>query len=210
MTGSFSPARNRFMPLRVIAGQLRGKKLVTVPGRETRPTADRTRESIFNILGTAVRHAHVLDLFAGTGAFGIEALSRGADFALFIENGQEALGVLNRNIQSCRLADRARVLCWDAAGNLKGLADGDRKFDLVFLDPPYGAGMIAPALRHLADSRCLALSPAGSPPLRQNACVVFDMCAMSRASDPPATCGLCALTRRRPLNGTHRHLSRLV
>ncbi|MDO8943083.1 MAG: RsmD family RNA methyltransferase, partial [Desulfobacterales bacterium] len=103
------------MPLRVIAGQLRGKLLATVPGRETRPTADRIRESIFNILGIAVRRAHVLDLFAGTGALGIEALSRGADFALFIENGREALGVLNRNIQSCRLADRARVLHWDAA-----------------------------------------------------------------------------------------------
>ena len=66
-----------------------------------------------------------------------------------------ALGVLNRNIQSCRLADRARVLRWDAAGNLNCLADGDRKFDLAFMDPPYCAGMIAPALRHLADSRCL-------------------------------------------------------
>jgi 16S rRNA (guanine966-N2)-methyltransferase len=98
----------------------------------------------------------VLDLFAGTGAFGIEALSRGADFALFIDNGLEALGVLNRNIQSCRLADRSRVLRWDAAGNLNCLAEGERKFDLVFLDPPYGAGMIAPALRHLADARCLA------------------------------------------------------
>ena len=64
--------------------------------------------------------------------------------------------MLNRNIQSCRLADRARVLRWDAAGNLNCLADGDRKFDLVFMDPPYCAGMIAPALRHLADSRCLA------------------------------------------------------
>jgi 16S rRNA (guanine966-N2)-methyltransferase len=156
MTGSFSPARNPFMPLRVIAGQLRGKKLATVPGRETRPTADRIRESIFNILGTAVRHAHVLDLFAGTGAFGIEALSRGADFALFIENGREALGVLTRNIQACRLADRTRVLNGDAAGSLNGLAGGDRKFDLVFMDPPYRTGMIAPALRHLADSRCLA------------------------------------------------------
>jgi 16S rRNA (guanine966-N2)-methyltransferase len=144
------------MPLRVIAGQLRGKRLATVPGRETRPTADRIRESIFNILGTAVRHAHVLDLFAGTGAFGIEALSRGADFALFIENGREALGVLTRNIQACRLADRTRVLNGDAAGSLNGLADGDRKFDLVFMDPPYRTGMIAPALRHLADSRCLA------------------------------------------------------
>jgi 16S rRNA (guanine966-N2)-methyltransferase len=156
MTGSFSPAPNRSMPLRVIAGQLRGKLLATVPGRETRPTADRIRESIFNILGIAVRHAHVLDLFAGTGALGIEALSRGADFALFIENGREALGVLNRNIQACRLADRARVLKWDAAGNLNSLADGDRKFHLVFMDPPYCAGMIAPALRRLADSRCLA------------------------------------------------------
>lgn len=143
------------MPLRVIAGQLRGKKLVTVPGLETRPTADRIRESIFNILGTAVRHASVLDLFAGTGAFGIEALSRGAEFALFVESGSKALGVLNRNIQSCRLADRVRVVHGDAAGNLNGLADGDRKFHLVFMDPPYGAGMVAPALRHLADSRCL-------------------------------------------------------
>jgi 16S rRNA (guanine966-N2)-methyltransferase len=102
-----------------------------------------------------MRHAHVLDLFAGTGAFGIEALSRGADFVLFIENGQEALAVLNRNIQSCRLADRARVLRWDAAANLNCLAHGDRKFHLVFMDPPYRAGMIAPALGHLADSRCL-------------------------------------------------------
>ncbi len=144
------------MPLRVIAGQLRGKLLATVPGLATRPTADRIRESIFNILGAAVRHAHVLDLFAGTGAFGIEALSRGADFALFIENGREALGVLNRNIQSCRLADQSRVLRRDAAGNLNDLADGDRKFDLVFMDPPYRAGLIAPTLRRLADSRCIA------------------------------------------------------
>jgi 16S rRNA (guanine966-N2)-methyltransferase len=143
------------MPLRVIAGQLRGKLLATVPGRDTRPTSDRTRESIFNILGSSVRHARVLDLFAGTGALGIEALSRSADFALFIESGREALGVLNRNIQSCRLADRARVLHGDAAGSLNFLAGCDRKFHLVFMDPPYRAGMIAPALRHLADSRCL-------------------------------------------------------
>ena len=64
--------------------------------------------------------------------------------------------MLTRNIQACRLADRTRVLNGDAAGNLNGLADGDRKFDLVFMDPPYRTGMIAPALRHLADSRCLA------------------------------------------------------
>ena len=76
------------MPLRIIAGELRGRRLATVPGLKTRPTADRTRESVFNILGPTLDGLHVLDLFAGTGAFGIEALSRGAAAAWFIEIGR--------------------------------------------------------------------------------------------------------------------------
>jgi 16S rRNA (guanine966-N2)-methyltransferase len=144
------------MTLRIIAGELRGRKLRTVPGLATRPTADRTREAIFNILGPGTRGAHVLDLFAGTGAFGIEALSRGAVSAVFIEMGREAHAVLSRNIQGCGLAERAAVIRWDAARNLDCLRNRKAVFRLVFMDPPYGQGLVAPALSHLHAARCLA------------------------------------------------------
>jgi 16S rRNA (guanine966-N2)-methyltransferase len=144
------------MSLRVIAGELRGRKLRTVPGLRTRPTADRTREAIFNILGSAVRGAHVLDVFAGTGAYGIEAVSRGAASALFIEIGREALGVLAANIEACSLAERVAVIRWDAGRNLNCLDHREPKFDLVFLDPPYRRGLVAPALSNLHAARSLA------------------------------------------------------
>jgi 16S rRNA (guanine966-N2)-methyltransferase len=144
------------MTLRIIAGELRGRKLSTVAGLATRPTADRTREAIFNILGPGIRGAHVLDLFAGTGAFGIEALSRGAASALFIEMGREALAVLERNIQACGLAERASLIRWDAARNLDCLRNREPVFRLIFLDPPYRQGLVAPALSHLHAARCLA------------------------------------------------------
>lgn len=142
--------------LRIIAGELRGRKLRTAAGLATRPTADRTREAIFNILGPGVRGAHVLDLFAGTGAFGIEALSRGAASALFIEMGREALAVLAGNIQACGLAERAAVIRWDAARNLDCLRSREPEFRLAFLDPPYRQGLVAPTLAHLHAVRCLA------------------------------------------------------
>lgn len=144
------------MGLRIISGELRGRRLAAVPGAGTRPTADRTRESIFNILGRAVRGAHVLDLFAGTGAFGIEALSRGAAAAVFVEFGRQALSVLRANLAACRLTDRARVIRWDAGRNLNCLEAVPELFQLVFMDPPYHAGLAAPALRHLEQARCLA------------------------------------------------------
>jgi 16S rRNA (guanine966-N2)-methyltransferase len=144
------------MALRIIAGELRGRRLSAVPGILTRPTADRTRESIFNILGNTVREAQVLDLFAGTGAYGIEALSRGAAAAVFVEIGRQALSALHGNLAACRLADRARVIRWDAGKNLNCLRAGCGPFRLVFMDPPYHAGLIEPALRHLADARCMA------------------------------------------------------
>jgi 16S rRNA (guanine966-N2)-methyltransferase len=144
--------------LRVIAGELRGRNLHTVAGLATRPTADRTREAIFNILGPGIRGAHVLDLFAGTGAFGIEALSRGAASALFIEMDRQALAVLARNIQGCGLAERAAAIRWDAARNLDCLRHRDPLFRLVFMDPPYRQSLVAPALSHLHSARCLAPS----------------------------------------------------
>jgi 16S rRNA (guanine966-N2)-methyltransferase len=143
------------MALRVIAGELKGRRLRTVPSLKTRPTADRIREAIFNILGPAVQGAHVLDLFAGTGAFGIEAVSRGAALAVFIEIGREALGVLSANIEACGLADRVSVIRWDAGRNLNCLSNREPRFDLVFLDPPYRRGLVTPALFSLHAARCL-------------------------------------------------------
>jgi 16S rRNA (guanine966-N2)-methyltransferase len=144
------------MPLRVIAGEFKGRRLRTVSGLRTRPTAERTREAVFNILGPTVRNAHVLDLFAGTGAFGIEALSRGAASAWFIEVGREACTVLIGNIQSCGLTDKTRVLRWDALRNLNCLRNHEPKFQLVFMDPPYGRGLLAPTLSHLRQSDSIA------------------------------------------------------
>jgi 16S rRNA (guanine966-N2)-methyltransferase len=144
------------MPLRVIAGQLKGRRLRTVSGLRTRPTAERTREAIFNILGAAVHDTHVLDLFAGTGAFGIEALSRGAASALFIEVERAAGAVLAENIRTCGLTDQARIQRWDASRNLNCLRNHDPKFQLIFIDPPYGRGLVAPALSHLHLTACVA------------------------------------------------------
>ncbi len=145
------------MTLRVVGGALRGRKLVTVPGLKTRPTADRTREAIFNILGPAVRGARVLDLFAGTGAFGIEALSRGAAFSVFVESGREALSVLKRNIAACGLQESARVVVRDALMNLDCLKDGTKKYSLVFIDPPYYRAMVPPVLANLNKAGCLEI-----------------------------------------------------
>lgn len=135
--------------MRIISGDFRGKKLAAFSGRATRPTADRVRESVFNILGAAVKNTVVLDLFAGTGALGLEALSRGATAAVFVDSEPPAIRLIEKNIAACRAADRARVIRWDIRRNLRCLSP-EPAFDLVFMDPPYHAGLIAPALRHLA------------------------------------------------------------
>ncbi len=140
--------------MRIIAGALKGRILAPVKGR-TRPTAARVRESIFSILGGAVVQAQVLDLFAGTGALGIEALSRGALRAVFVEDHPEVLKALARNLESLGLQDRSRVLPLPVAAALRKLAVQGAQFDLVFLDPPYGGGAAAAALQALAASSLL-------------------------------------------------------
>jgi 16S rRNA (guanine966-N2)-methyltransferase len=142
--------------IRVIAGTCRGRRLSVPRGLDTRPTTDRTREAIFNILGGRVQGAAVLDLFAGTGAMAIEAVSRGARSAVCIDLGRSALAVIDRNIAACGLGDRVRTVAWDAGKNLRCLTRFPDPFDLVFMDPPYGRGLIAVALRHLAASGRLA------------------------------------------------------
>ena len=144
------------MTIRVIGGELKGRKLVTVPGIETRPTADRVRESIFNILGGVVQGKHVVDLYACTGAMGIEGLSRGAQFVLFADNQKTALAALAKNLKTCLLESRSETIAWNIFGNLDILHSYRPSFDLVFLDPPYNKDMIEPTLAHLGSIQCLA------------------------------------------------------
>lgn len=137
------------MSLRVIGGACRGRRLLSVRGPLTRPTADRVRESIFNILTGKLAGRTVLDLFAGTGALGIEALSRGADQAVFVDYHRQSLEVIKKNLSRCGLDERARVLRWDITDNLSCLKSKGRQFDLVFMDPPYRKGFEVRTLRHL-------------------------------------------------------------
>lgn len=143
------------MGLRIISGNLRGKKIFTLPGRQIRPTADRLRESIFDILGPAVCDATVLDLFAGTGALGIEALSRGARFAAFVDVNLKAMDLIKKNIHSCSLDAKSRAILWDILKNLNCLTKMPEVYDLVFLDPPYGKSYLPLTLHHLARSEKL-------------------------------------------------------
>ena len=126
--------------MRVIAGSCRSMPLATLPGLDTRPTTDRTKETLFNVLMPYVAGSRFLDLFAGSGGIGIEALSRGAAHATFVDNNRKAVRVIEENLQFTKLADRAEVLCRDAALALRALS-GRRSFDLIFLDPPYDKGL---------------------------------------------------------------------
>jgi 16S rRNA (guanine966-N2)-methyltransferase len=129
--------------MRVVGGDFRGRELAAPRGRDIRPTSDRLRQTLFDILahayGDPVPGARVLDLFAGTGALGIEALSRGAGYALFVEDGLEARGLIRRNIETFNLTGRTRVFRRDAAR--LGPVGTIEPFDLVFADPPYRAGI---------------------------------------------------------------------
>ena len=139
--------------MRIVAGKHRGRRIAAPPGDAVRPTSERAREALFNILahgrfGTApvFEDARVLDVFAGTGAFGLEALSRGARFATFIENDRDARETLAANITTLGEGARTRLLVADATAPPR--ADGP--YDLVFLDPPYRSGLALPALEALS------------------------------------------------------------
>jgi 16S rRNA (guanine966-N2)-methyltransferase len=124
--------------VRVIAGRLGGRRLKAPPGRGTRPTAERVREALFSMLGE-ISGARVLDLFAGSGALGIEALSRGAEHAVFVERDGAAAGVLAENLAALELdAQAAELRRSDVAVALRSAREGKETYDLVFIDPPYG------------------------------------------------------------------------
>jgi len=142
--------------LRVIGGTLRGRRLSPIKGKAIRPTADRLRESIFNIIARWVPNAVVLDLFAGTGAYGIEALSRAARCAVFIDNSRSAISIISRNLNMCRLETRSHIICWDISADLNCLNISDSRFDLAFMDPPYNKNFVGYSLKHLQNHPILA------------------------------------------------------
>jgi 16S rRNA (guanine966-N2)-methyltransferase len=171
--------------MRVIGGRLRGRALASPKSAAIRPTADRLRESLFNILlhayGNPITGARVLDLFAGSGALGIEALSRGAAFALFVDDGAEARALIRENVVALGLGGVTRIFRRDATK--LGPAHPIEPFALAFLDPPYGQGLAAPALISARDGGWLA----------PGAFVAVEEAAKSAFAPPP---GFAELERR--------------
>ncbi len=141
--------------MRIIGGEFKGRKLLSVRGMRTRPTSDRIREAIFNILSSKVRGAVVLDLYAGTGALGLEALSRGAHNAIFIETDKNSLNAIRRNLEAIGIEDQATIIRWDILKNLDCLSMFAGRVNLVFMDPPYERGLIEATLSHLHACGCL-------------------------------------------------------
>ena len=133
--------------MRVITGSARGCRLKELEGMETRPTTDRVKEGLFNIIQFDIEGRKVLDLFAGTGQLGIECLSRGAASAVFVDRRTDAVKLIRENLKATRLSDKARVVSGDSMEFLKSLRES---FDLIFLDPPYEAGLLEPAIAHIA------------------------------------------------------------
>lgn len=137
--------------MRVIAGSAKSLPLRTLPGMATRPTTDRIKETLFNILSPLVPGCRFLDLFAGSGAIGIEALSRGAETCAFVESGRQAVSVIRSNLNFTHLTDRGRVVQGDVVGILASM-DGERPYGIIFMDPPYDKGLEIQALEVLRGS----------------------------------------------------------
>lgn len=137
--------------MRVIAGKARSLPLQTVPGEGTRPTTDRIKETLFNILQPRIGGCSFLDLFAGSGAIGIEALSRGASSAIFVEKNKKACTCIRRNLSFTKLEESGKLLEMDAMQALRVL-EGQAVFDIIFMDPPYASGSEFPVLEYLKTS----------------------------------------------------------
>jgi 16S rRNA (guanine966-N2)-methyltransferase len=141
--------------LRVIAGSAKGRRLATLQTLALRPTPDRVREALFNILGVQINGAAVLDLFAGSGAVGLEALSRGARLAVFVEAHEPACRLIEKNLRRCVLYQQASVWCRDVLSAIPVLKMQGQTFDVIFLDPPYQTSLVEDTLYRLGDGHLL-------------------------------------------------------
>ena len=156
--------------MRVITGTARGTRLEAPEGQQTRPTSDMAKEAVFSILHFELAGAAVLDLFAGSGQLGIEALSRGAKSCVFVDHSRAAQEVIRRNLAAAKLTPLGRVAAMDASSFLAGCRD---RFDIALLDPPYDGGQLETAL-------------AGVAALMNDGGVI--VCETDRRAEPPARC----------------------
>lgn len=142
--------------MRIISGSARGTKLVTLQGENTRPTLDRVKESLFSIIQNKILDAHVLDLFSGSGALGLETLSRGAKSAILCDNNIEAIKIINQNVEKTKMKDKAIVIKNNYTKCLETLQNENVKFDLIFLDPPYKTNFAIDALKTILNLDLIA------------------------------------------------------
>lgn len=142
--------------MRVISGSARGLRLYAPKGLTTRPTVDKIKESLFNIINSSLPEAAFLDLFSGSGAIGIEALSRGAKRAVFVDSSNDSIEAIKRNLKASRLSEHAVVIKMSAAAAIKYLAQNGERFDIIFMDPPYSKSLVDTALAAIDNERLLA------------------------------------------------------
>ena len=141
--------------MRVISGSARGLKLLSPEGLHTRPTTDRIKETLFNIMQPDIYLSDFLDLFSGSGAIGIEALSRGAEICVFVDNAASSAKIITKNIEAAHLSDKARVIKSDVFDALSDLGKTGGSFDIIFMDPPYAEGFNEPVLKKIVESGVL-------------------------------------------------------
>ena len=139
--------------MRVVAGSVRGFNLIVPSGKNTRPTTNRIKETLFNILQWDIAGCRFLDLFSGSGGIAIEALSRGAKEAVMVEKDREAVRCIKQNVQHTKMDDRSRVMPMDAMQALRRLEQAGQPFDIIFMDPPYQLNAEKEVLTAIADSK---------------------------------------------------------
>lgn len=142
--------------MRVITGTAKGKRLLTPKDERVRPTTDRIKETLFNIINPYVRDAVIIDCFAGTGGIGIEALSRGARQAYFIDNHRESIQLIRKNLEIAQLEEKGRILPTEASSALISLANKNTKADIIFMDPPYHLNSISGLIEIISQNNLLA------------------------------------------------------
>lgn len=141
--------------MRVISGSFRGLKLKSPDGLDIRPTTDRIKESLFNIIAPYLYDCIFLDLFSGSGAIGIEALSRGAKEVVFVDLDKNSINLINHNIALTKIKDKTKVYNTDALNSINSLKINNKKFDIIFLDPPYNKEFLKPILKEIENTHIL-------------------------------------------------------
>jgi len=140
--------------MRILTGKARGVKLNTLEGLNTRPTSERTKEAVFSMIQFDIEGREVLDLYAGSGQMGLEAVSRGAAMATFVDNSKQAVAIITKNIEKTKLNDNCRVFNSDVKDYIR-VVKGKKKYDVVFIDPPYALCAVPDALKALSESQLL-------------------------------------------------------